>query len=398
MNQKLTVAFIGCGDFAKNFVPLFKGHPNVEKVYVCDLIPERAKEYSEEFDVEIIDTYEHVLEDPSINAIANFTQRHLHGDIVIRALKHGKHVYSAVPLASEVSECQEIVRLVKETGLTYMMGETCVYFPCSMICREKFLSGEMGKFVYGESQYYHDIEHFPENFKKDLTSAGVPPFFYPTHSTAMLLNAADSYVTRVVAMGYKDQEDDQYYKVGVNQWDNVFSNEYSMMQLANGGVARVNECRRIAYKAPSSSIQAFYGTEGSYQFNNARHLLYKKTPEGVELEDISDTVNPEAMTEHKQDKDYMLKVANHGWQWDDFAPIQAKERERLPESYRDLPNGHMASHQFLVDDFCTAAYEGKLPRVHVWLAARYTIPGLLAHQSALQGGVPIDVPDCGMPE
>ncbi len=398
MGKKLTVCFIGCGDFARFFVELFKFHPNVEKVYVCDLIPERAQEYSKLFDVEIIDSYETVLSRPDINAIANFTQRHLHGDIVRRALQNGKHVYSAVPMASDVSDCQEIVELVKKTGLTYMMGETCIYFPCSMFCREKYLEGAFGHFVYGESQYYHDIEHFPEQFKADLTSAGVPPFYYPTHSTAMILNAADSYVTRVVGFGYTDKEDDQYYKVGVNQWDNVFSNEYSLMQLANGGVARVNECRRIGYKAPSSSVQSFYGTEGSYQFNNAQHLLYNKTPEGVGLENVSAYVNPEAMTEHSKDEDFMLKVANHEWQWDDFSPIQAKERERLPESYKNLRNGHMASHQFLVDDFCTAAYENKLPRVHAWLAARYTIPGLVAHQSALNGNVPMDVPDCGMPE
>ena len=35
MSKKLTVAGIGCGDFARNFVPLFKAHTYVEKTYVC---------------------------------------------------------------------------------------------------------------------------------------------------------------------------------------------------------------------------------------------------------------------------------------------------------------------------------------------------------------------------
>lgn len=38
------VAVIGCGDFAGRFVSLFKAHPNVGKVYVCDTIRERAEE------------------------------------------------------------------------------------------------------------------------------------------------------------------------------------------------------------------------------------------------------------------------------------------------------------------------------------------------------------------
>ena len=36
MDKKLTIAIIGCGNFAKFFVELFKKHPLTEKVYVCD--------------------------------------------------------------------------------------------------------------------------------------------------------------------------------------------------------------------------------------------------------------------------------------------------------------------------------------------------------------------------
>lgn len=396
MSKKLTLAVIGCGDFAKNFVPLFKAHPYVEKVYVCDVIRSRAEEYSQKFDVEIMDTFEDVLKHPAINAVAIFAQRHLHGPLVSQALRAGKHVYSAVPMASEVEQCHEIVELVKETGLTYMMGETCYYYPSAMFCRSEYKKGTFGKFVYGESQYHHDLSHFPKNYLDDKQSAGVPPFFYPTHSTAMIITAAGSYVKKVAAFGYEDQEMDGFFGKGTNQWDNLYSNSYSLMQLANGGTARVNECRRIGYKAPSSYVSSFYGTEAGYQFMNAQHLLTTKTKEGVDLRDVSDFVNPEEMTLHKADTDFKQKVANHTWQWDDFSPIQAEERKRLPKSYEGLGNGHMASHQFLIDDFCTAAYNEKQPEVNnAWMAARYTVPGLIAHQSVLKGGETLNVPDFG---
>ena len=47
--KKLTVAMIGCGPFCNRFVELFKNHPNVEKVYVCDLIREKAEDFSKIF-------------------------------------------------------------------------------------------------------------------------------------------------------------------------------------------------------------------------------------------------------------------------------------------------------------------------------------------------------------
>ena len=45
---------VGCGNFAINFVDLFKEHPYTEKVYVCDLIQEKAQKYSEKFFTEFL--------------------------------------------------------------------------------------------------------------------------------------------------------------------------------------------------------------------------------------------------------------------------------------------------------------------------------------------------------
>ena len=396
-NKKLTVAFVGCGKFAKFFVPLCQAHPYVEKVYVCDLIPEKAKDYAEKFGVEIIDTYEEILERKDIDCVMNFTQRHLHGDIVIRALEAGKHVYSAVPMASKVEDCEKIVELVRKTKLTYMMGETCYYYPCAMFCREAYAEGKFGKFTYGASQYYHDIDSI--GYGKDPKEGGMPPLLYPTHSTAMILSAVDSYVKKVTCVGYKDTENDGRFGVGNNLWDNEYSNQYVFMELANGGVARVTEARRIGWKSPSSFISALYGTNGGYEFSNAQHILVERdltsAKERVNLTDVSDYVNPVAMTAHKNDPDFKEKVANGMWQKDSNAAVQQKEKERLPKEYDGLENRHMATHQFLIDDFMTAAYNGKQPVIDAWKSARYTIPGLVAIESAKQGGIPLDVPDMG---
>lgn len=397
MNERLTVAIVGCGNFARAFVDLFKAHPTVDKVYVCDLIPERAKEYSEKFDVEIIDTYEHILEDKSINCIANFTQRHLHGDIVIRALKAGKHVYSAVPMAPTVEECQEIVKLVKEKNLIYLMGETCYYYPCAMFCREAYRDGKFGDFTYGASQYYHHIDSI--SYGKRPNEGGMPPLLYPTHSTGMILSAVDSYVKKVACFGYVDKTNDGRFEVGKNEWNNVFSNQYVLMELANGGTARVTEARTFGWLKPSSYISAVYGTNGGYEFSNAQHILVERDLESekerVKLTDVSDYVNTTGMVENKHLPDFKEKVANAEWQWDDYAGVQKKEMERLPESYSEIENGHMATHKFLIDDFCTAVYNHSMPILNAWTAARYTIPGLVAIESAKQGGIPMDVPDCG---
>jgi len=60
-----------------------------------------------------------------------------------------------------------------------------------------------------------------------------------------------------------------------------------------------------------------------------------------------------------------------------------------------LSRGHNGSHPFLVDDFVKAVTEYKLPPNNIWQAARYNLPGIVAHESALRDGEPLSVPDFG---
>ena len=394
--MRLKIAIVGCGAFARNFVELFQAHPYVEEVYVCDCIRERAQEYAGLFHAPVIDSYEEVLKNKEINAVALFTQRHLHGPMAIQALQNGKHVYCAVPMASHPEECHEITELVKKTGLTYMMGETCYYYPCAKFARQVYTQGKLGDFVYGAAQYYHHIDSI--SYGKRPAERGMPPLLYPTHSTAMILSAVDSYVTEVSCFGYEEKKDACFGK-GRNEWDNPFSSEFVMMKLANGGTARVTEGRNFGWMKPSSYISGLYGTKGGYEFSIGQHVLVEKDftapEEKVVLTDVSDYVNPIPAVEHKDSPDLRNDLANGKWQWSSQAKIQEKEVLRLPESYRGLRNGHMGTHKFLIDDFCTAAYQGSRPSVDAWMAARYTIPGLTAHQSAMQGGAVRKVFDCG---
>jgi len=50
-----------------------------------------------------------------------------------------------------------------------------------------------------------------------------------------------------------------------------------------------------------------------------------------------------------------------------------------------------------VDDFCRAADSGQLAPNHVWQAARYAAPGIVAHQSALEEGKLLAIPSFGGP-
>ena len=320
--------------------------------------------------------------------------------MAIAALKAGKHVYSAVPMALKIEEINEIVRLVKETGLTYMMGETGIYRPASIFCRKKYATGEMGDMVYAEAQYNHDMKRLYDVFEytegdKWEKMAGLPPFLYPTHSTSMVLSAAKAHAVKVAAFGYEDKMDPNIFGKGKNYWDSPFSNSSMLLKLSNDAIVRISENRRIAWHFPETYITSFNGTKASYECSMVQHSYVKMDEKGlVDYEDVSDLLNPFELTPHKHEPDFLKKVANGEWGGHE-APIQACGR--LPEELENLPTGHAGTHKFMVDDFCQAYVSGKLAPTNAWQAARYNLPGLVAHQCVMEGGKTADIPDLGNP-
>lgn len=398
--EKIRIGIVGCGQFCQHFVPLFRAHPTVSYIALCDTFRERAEDFQKRFGADkIFDTFDEMVASDELNAIAIFAQRHIHGEMAIRALKAGKHVYSAVPMAIDVEEIREIVRLAEETGLTYSMGETGIYRPAAVFCRQGYREGKFGDLVYAEAQYHHDMSRLYDVFKyteKDAwrKMAGFPPFFYPTHSTSMVLSATRAHAVKVAAFGYEEKQDTDIFGEGQNYWDNPFSNSSMLLKMSDGSIVRISENRRVAWMIPETYISAFNGTRASYECSLLQHSLVRQEGTGVLYEDVSDLLNPTELTAHKDEDGFMQRAVSGEWSGGE-APIQITSR--LPREFDGIGTGHAGTHKFMVDDFCQAVVTGKLSPTNAWQAARYNIPGLVAHQSAMLGGVTLDVPDLGDP-
>ena len=320
-------------------------------------------------------------------------------------------MFTAVPMGCSEDEVFEILELVRKTGLTFAMGETCYYFPCALWNRKRNRAGAFGDIVYGEAQYYHDVtEMFGSfasagaNFKR---IAGIPPMFYGTHSAAMLLSAVGDTPKEVSCFGYVDRVGDGLYGVGKNNWDNPFSNETAIVRFQNGAIGRLNEFRRVGAAKPSSFITGLYGTKASYECSGNQHLftrggVFGQTPESI---DVSAELNTITWSEEKDRIDPARGRLDYKYHCG-FSPVH--NTARLPEVFRTMAEqarkaenlpviGHNGSHLFCVDDFVKAVVTDKIPPIHAWNSALYTLTGIAAHESAMQNGRTLPIPDVGQP-
>lgn len=389
--KKLRLAIIGGGQFSSSFIHLFQAHPFVEEVALVELNPERRASIAAKFSIK--QTFANLSElwDSDFNAVAIFTPRWTHAQIALEAIQNGRHVYTAVPMGITQEEISQLVETSSKTKLTYFMAETSFYYPAVVFSRKKFAEGQMGKFVYGEGEYLHDMSHgfsdaYAANGGDDWKStASFPPMLYSTHSVSTILSVTGAQATSVTCIGLKDTAGDGIFDSNVSMWKNDQSNQIALFETSDGGVMRIAELRRVGTAPLESTVRmSIFGTEGSFEQQVGYASWATKNSFDIITDEIgtfSDVENPYSLK-----PDYIPPNL-----WDGgFARVH--DRSQLPKEFVGLSNGHGGSHQFMVDDFVMDAVGERKAPMNVIDAARFTIPGVLAHQSAQMAGQKLQIP------
>jgi predicted dehydrogenase len=322
----------------------FQDHPNVEVVAVSDLIAERreglmkacrcAKSY---------ESLEVLVKDPKIEAVFVATDAPSHPRHCMEVLKHGKHVMTAVPAAfGSIEEAEQLLETVKKTGLKYMMAETSYFRADCYGMRQIYQAGGFGRLIYSEGEYYHYHAEPIDSFKG--WRIGLPPLWYPTHSTAYYIGVTGKRFTSVSCAGFNAGFPD--CQPGANKYNNPFSDEVALFATSEGGSSRMLMCKGIHGLIVERG--RVFGERG-WMDGTEYHGSVKKLP------DIN--------------------------------------RPALPPG---VPaGGHGGSHGYLTDEFITSILADREPMVNIYEALAMTIPGIVAHQSALKGGEMLKVPQYG---
>jgi predicted dehydrogenase len=372
MEKKISIGVVGLGQFGRGFVPIFKAHPLVQRIAVCDLDKKKLESTAAEF--KIRETY-NSLDDickSDLDALAIITQHWLHAPQAIQTMEAGKHVYSAVPVitprsgqSSELVDwCDKIIKACKKTGMKYMLGETSYFRPEVQYAMARHKKHDFGHIALVEAEYLHDTLLPASNLIKVMMArtglseqevyklGGGPPMHYVTHSASVPVAITGAHATEVSCFGYAMPGDD-YYRMDT-ETGNSFSNEVATFRMSDGSVGRVIEARRVGHVG-REALSRVVGTKAS------------------------------------------LEVTLKGAIWSDMKKadfVKVECRPKLPDTIRKF-GGHGGSHPYLVDEFVRAISEGRQPKITAWDAARYAAIGAAAHDSALQGGKLVKVPDWG---
>jgi hypothetical protein len=156
------------------------------------------------------------------------------------------------------------------------------------------------------------------------------------------------------------------------------------------------ELRRIGLPSGNSNRITLYGTRASFEEQwYAKFWIDRDDPD--KRVDLSAALAcgsiPLSAVDEAERRETTAALRD-----DFFAGVSSVHPvHRLPPEFAGLRNGHQGSHQFLACDFVEAVAHGTLPPNNVWQAARYCVPGIVAHESSKQGGALLEIPDFGDP-
>ena len=146
------LAIVGAGYWGPNLVRTALATPALRLDWLCDLQIERARDVLGPYGaVRPTSSYDEILSDPDVAAVAIATPAATHFDLVRSALEAGKHVLVEKPLTPSVAEGEKLASLALRSGLVLMCDHTYCYTPAVQRIRELIRGGEIGDIQFIDS-------------------------------------------------------------------------------------------------------------------------------------------------------------------------------------------------------------------------------------------------------
>ena len=116
MNKVFKVGLIGCGHIAETYFRAEKYFNNIKIIKCADINLKAAKKCSKEYGIKFLSVNE-ILKDQEVEIILNLTIPKAHYEISKKALLNGKHVYSEKPLAINLKDGKELLKISRRKKL-----------------------------------------------------------------------------------------------------------------------------------------------------------------------------------------------------------------------------------------------------------------------------------------
>lgn len=145
----VSLGVVGLGGWGKFVVKNFATTSNCRLSYVCDANRHALAQQARQFpDATPTDSFETLLADESLDAIALATPAPFHHEMAKRALLAGKHVFVEKPMTLVTEHALELVEIAEQNDRKLMVGHLLKYHPAVQLMKNLVDEGSLGQIHY----------------------------------------------------------------------------------------------------------------------------------------------------------------------------------------------------------------------------------------------------------
>ncbi len=152
------IAIVGTGIIAEAHIKAYLAFGNQCKILaLCDIFPDKAKQQIEKYqlrDAALYPSYQDLLAIPEINLVSICTPPFTHAQIAIECLEAGKHVLVEKPMASSLTECDEMIAAAERVGRYVSIVAQNRFNPDNWKLKSILSSDFIGKPLFGQVESF----------------------------------------------------------------------------------------------------------------------------------------------------------------------------------------------------------------------------------------------------
>ena len=143
----MRIAVVGAGYWGANLVRVFHRLGVLHRI--CDFSASRLEQLAGQYPgVKMDQTYDAVLDDPTVDAVVIATPAETHYTLARQALLAGKDAYVEKPLALRCDEAELLTALAENQGRILMVGHLLEFHPAITRLKQLVDQGELGRLEY----------------------------------------------------------------------------------------------------------------------------------------------------------------------------------------------------------------------------------------------------------
>ncbi|MGH8148419.1 MAG: Gfo/Idh/MocA family oxidoreductase [Steroidobacteraceae bacterium] len=140
----MKVVMAGQGAFGQKHLDAIRNIPGIEVVSLAGGSPATTEEVAKKYGIPHWTTsYSEAIARPGVEAVILTTPTQMHARQGIEAMRAGKHVMIEIPMADNLADSEELVKVQKETGLVAMAGHTRRFNPSHQWVHKRIVAKEL---------------------------------------------------------------------------------------------------------------------------------------------------------------------------------------------------------------------------------------------------------------